>query len=1053
MDIFIKALEERAKELNCLYRIEELLNDQELSIPEIASGVLEAIPPGWQYPDFCHARLVINNEEFTNEVFFETPWVQRAEIAVQDTPVGYLEVYYTEEMPDADEGPFLKEERKLINTIADRISHFILHQNLKKVFHEWQTKKDQLEGRPRPEWSVILDMLHSTDPHLFSIISRKMANNLFCRGILESTELFKKMGNIDDMATITEINRPSKKNLRENTYDLGREIFETASDYLSDSEMLSLIQKWIHEEKSHFLVKALANLNTPLTEIADAIRRYYHINPGPQEQSSPVGKGIRVALIRRFLTDQLQYINIAKNYSSVSDFYDLLQKMIFPAESHGKLGGKSAGLFLAKKILEKNPENAELLAGVKTPKTWYITSDGTINFIYYNNLEDVVEQKYKPIDEIRQEYPHIIQAFKNSNFPPEIINGLSRALDDFGDKPIIVRSSSLLEDRMGSAFAGKYKSLFLANQGTKEQRLEELTDAIAEVYASTFGPDPVGYRIERGLLDFHEEMGIMIQEVVGKKVGKYYLPAFAGVAFSNNEFRWSPRIRREDGLIRMVPGLGTRAVDRVADDYPILIAPGQPDLRVNLTFLEQVNYSPKYVDVINLETNTFETIHLDKLVKEVGNHFPMINDVFSIREETHLRKPVGLGIDTKKHDVIPTFENLISNTRFVDQVHVILRDLRETLDSPVDIEFACDGDNLYLLQCRPQSSTSENISAIIPKDIDPDKVLFSASRFVSNGKVPDVHYIVYIDPEAYAAMDDLDDLKQVGKVVGRLNKMLPKKSFILMGPGRWGSRDDIRLGVRVTYSDINNTSMLIEIARQKGNYIPDLSFGTHFFQDLVEASIRYLPLYPDDEATIFNYDFFRNSENILTRFLPKSGNLEHVVKVINVPEAMNGQMLRILMNADDDEAVAIFTNPQSKVVYTGSIPMRNAPQSEEPAEWRTRIAESIAASVDPDEFGVKGIYLYGTTMNRSAGPNSDIDLLVHYTGEESRRHRLEMWLRGWNNCLEEINYQKYGIRKENIIDPYFITDEELKSQRYYAGLIKPDSKSSRKLKLTKNGSK
>ena len=173
-----------------------------------------------------------------------------------------------------------------------------------------------------------------------------------------------------------------------------------------------------------------------------------------------------------------------------------------------------------------------------------------MSFLSYNNLEEVNEQKYKEIDQIRLEYQNVVQLLKNSHFPIEIIKGLSMALDDLGDKPLIVRSSSLLEDRMGTAFSGKYKSLFLANQGSKQERLEALTDAIAEVYASIFGPDPIEYRAERGLLDFHEEMGIMIQEVVGQRVGDYFFPAFAGVAFSNNEFRWSSRIKREDGLAR-----------------------------------------------------------------------------------------------------------------------------------------------------------------------------------------------------------------------------------------------------------------------------------------------------------------------------------------------------------------------------------------------------------------------------------------------------------------------------------------------------------------------
>ena len=148
------------------------------------------------------------------------------------------------------------------------------------------------------------------------------------------------------------------------------------------------------------------------------------------------------------------------------------------------------------------------------------------------------------------------------------MKGLAVALDDIGDKPLIVRSSSLLEDRIGSAFSGKYKSLFLANRGSKRDRLAAVCDAVAEVYASTFSPDPIEYRAERGLLDLHEEMGIMIQEVVGTQVGRYYLPAFGGVAFSNNEFRWSPRISREDGLVRLVPGLGTRAVDRLERRLP-----------------------------------------------------------------------------------------------------------------------------------------------------------------------------------------------------------------------------------------------------------------------------------------------------------------------------------------------------------------------------------------------------------------------------------------------------------------------------------------------------
>ena len=369
-------------------------------------------------------------------------------------------------------------------------------------------------------------------------------------------------------------------------------------------------------------------------------------------------------------------------------------------------------------------------------------------------------------------------------------------------------------------------------------------DAIAEVYASTFGPDPIEYRAERGLLDFSEEMGIMIQGVVGTRIGDYFLPAFAGVAFSRNEFRWSPRISREDGLIRMVPGLGTRAVDRVSDDYPVLVAPRQPGLRVNVAPEEIVYYSPKKIDVINLKTNTFETLEVADLVRRHGAEMPLLEKMVSVYDGHHLRRPLAMQLDFEKDTVAFTFEGLLSDSPFVKQVHAILRLLEEKLGTPVDIEFAHDGTNFYLLQCRPQSYSQESAPAPIPKDVSPDRMVFTANRYVSNGRVRDITHIVYVDPLKYGDLPNRDDLVAVGRAVGKLNKLLPKRQFVLMGPGRWGSRGDIKLGVSVTYSEINNTAVLIEIARKKGNYSPDLSFGTHFFQDLVEGQIRYLPLFP-----------------------------------------------------------------------------------------------------------------------------------------------------------------------------------------------------------------
>ena len=464
---------------------------------------------------------------------------------------------------------------------------------------------------------------------------------------------------------------------------------------------------------------------------------------------------------------------------------------------------------------------------------------------------------------------------------------------------------------------------------------------MAEVYASIFGPDPIEYRAERNLLDVHEEMGIMIQEVVGTRVGRYFLPAFSGVAFSNNEFRWSPRIKREDGLVRMVPGLGTRAVDRLGDDYPILLAPGQPGLRVNTTVDEILRYSPKQADLINLETGTFESVQMSALLNECGNDLPLIRQIVSVVDHDEIRRP-GVRVDLTKTDPIVTFEGLASSTPFLHQMATVLNVLRETMGTPVDLEFASDGKDLYLLQCRSQSYTEGSAPAPIPRDIPRSRILFTAHRYISNGRIPDITHVVWVDPEGYAALPGLSDLRDVGKAVSRLNEILPKRQFILMGPGRWGSRGDIRLGVNVTYSDINNTALLVEVAHKTGKYTPDLSFGTHFFQDLVEARIRYLPLYPGEDENILNDAFFRWAENLLPELVPEFAHLAGTVKVVEVAREAEGQILRVLLNADLEEGVGLLAEPGIAADY--SVSRRPTfgrlvapdPEPEDHWQWRLR---------------------------------------------------------------------------------------------------------------------
>ena len=1043
-------LRERTKELDCLYKIEALLSQDHISLSEIFKSVLAIIPKGFLYPNNCIARIIFRGETIALREIPKTPWSLDYPISIHGKTLGRIEVCYLEKHENSESQPFLKEEKQLLKTIGERLGHAIFQFEYQKGLTDGGLLGDHVQREKRKEWVIVMDLLKNTDQKLFSSIARKMANYLVWSGHKEAGDLIQSFsrGEHRKWQEDEDLNQPIQKSNVNAMLEIGKQIFAIADDILTDDEILMCIQKWIQEEKASDIVLVLGKYDSTMSEIVEAITRYHYMLPEESVKLSPhTDMGLRVSLIRHFFFEQLDFINIAKHFIEIEDFFDLVQKIVYPVGSHGKLGGKSAGLFLAYNILCKSKENRELFKNLRMPKTWYISSDGLPNFIHYNNLDDVTEQKYKEIDQVRMEYPQIIQLFKNSYFPPDILRGLSMALDDIGEKPIIVRSSSLLEDRLGTSFSGKYKSLFLANQGSKRERLDALTDAVSEVYASTFGPDPIEYRAERGLLDFYEEMGILIQEVVGNVAGKYFLPTFAGVAFSNNEFRWSPRIEREDGLIRLVPGLGTRAVDRTSNDYPVLVAPGKPSLKVNITPDDTARYAPQKIDVINLETNAFETVDIKDFLKEYGRDLPGINQIASTYERNMLRPATGM-TDYQNEDVVITFDSLRERTNFIQQMQTILKILKAEIGTPVDIEFASDGKSFYLLQCRPQSYGSGLKGIAIPKHIPKEKMIFSAHKYVTNGIVPPISHIVYVDPDGYNNLENAEDMKAVGRAIAKLNKLLPKRQFVLIGPGRWGSRGDIKLGVSVTYSDFNNTAALIEVALKKGKYVPELSFGTHFFQDLVEANIRYLPLYPDDEGVEFNWGFLRESRNTLPDILPEYAYLASTLRVIDVPGNTDGQFLRVLMNADQDHAVG-FLGPGV------ATPVADQPETEiadSPLEdhwrWRYSMARKIARDTASRTKDIKAIYLLGSTKNRNAGPSSDIDLMIHFAGDPIQRRELETWLDGWSQCLAEINYLRTGEQaRKGLLDVQIITDQDIALGNSYAMKIDAVTDPAEKLPL------
>jgi hypothetical protein len=269
-----------------------------------------------------------------------------------------------------------------------------------------------------------------------------------------------------------------------------------------------------------------------------------------------------------------------------------------------------------------------------------------------------------------------------------------------------------------------------------------------------------------------------------------------------------------------------------------------------------------------------------------------------------------------------------------------------------------------------------------------------------------------------------------------------------MGPGRWGSRGDIKLGVNVTYSDINNTAVLIEIARKKGNYVPDLSFGTHFFQDLVEASIRYLPLYPDEKGIIFNEEFLIKSPNALFELLPAYSNLSDIIHVIEVPEAADGLVLRVLMNADLDMAVGILSPRSSFSIDEDEHSVYTVTKRTDHWHWRSEMVEKMASQLDPQRFGVKSLYLIGSTQNTTAQAGSDIDILVNFSGTRAQKNELLTWLDGWSLCLDEINFLRTGFKAGGLLDIHFVTENELSDLKSLSEKLNLNIDGLRELPLT-----
>lgn len=747
-------------------------------------------------------------------------------------------------------------------------------------------------------------------PILAHKIRERMRQELFARGVI-TPEQFRR--EVREKALLTQEKEGLSDPLAQESPEEWAERVRIAQDHLTDFYFALNLPHALFEE----IVRSTLSARRPGEEIILTFNpelapwdmlfaqaeEYEKLPPERKAKIRHHLQEIIVVLIRGMISDQLDFVGVAREHFDIFDLEEIHRRRI----GRGKIGGKAAGMMLAYKILQKDTADDPLPLSqhVVIPDSYFIGADVYYDFLAHNELFRFSDQKYKTREEIEADYPEIRRRFMNGRFPEYVVYSLAALVNDMGNNPLIVRSSSLLEDNFGKSFAGKYESHFCPNQGSPAENLKALLNAIRRVYASTLNPDALFYRQQVGLVDYDERMAILIQRVEGSRYGRCFFPAVAGVAFGRNPFRWNRKIRREDGFLRIVLGLGTRAVERVANDYPRMVALSHPQLRPEVTAAEIRKYSQRFADVLDLEDNCFKTLLVTEVV---DSDYPSIELLVSIDEGDYIRPVHFPGNNLPPAALVLTFDRLLKEGKFTALMSAILRKLERAYGQPVDVEFTLEilpehpWFIVHLLQCRPLSAQERGQVYRLPPFIPAEDVVFASTKLVPDGIVPRVEYVVYVSPARYAAIPDYATKYEVGRVIGRLNKKLEGHRYIIIGPGRWGSAN-IDLGVKVSYADIYNTLMLIEVAFAGPEGTPEVSYGTHFFQDLVEANIYALPLYPDEEGTLFNRSFFEDTANVLSTLLPDDEPYARYVKVIDVQAATGGRLLEVVMNAEQEKAV------------------------------------------------------------------------------------------------------------------------------------------------------
>ena len=591
-------------------------------------------------------------------------------------------------------------------------------------------------------------------------------------------------------------------------------------------------------------------------QYADSWDRFFNRAKVLHESRMPVSEECsRMCNIMMTRDERLRVL--VKKHFKPEDYFRVRDHMV----GTGMVGGKTCGMLLARAIIRNLAP--DINAVLEPHDSFYVGSDVFYTYIVDNDFWDIrvrqrTEEGYFTLA------GELAERLRSGHFSREIEEQFTHILEYYGQDPYIVRSSSILEDGFDNAFAGKYESVFCANRGTPEERLEEFENAVRTVYASSAGLSALDYRKRRGLDKRDEQMALLVMRVSGSAYGSYYMPCAAGVGYSFSPYKFLNDIDSSAGMLRLVAGLGTSAVDRTEGSYPRLVSLDKPEVTNFTTVAEKHQLSQRKAEVVDLKTRSLNRVPLDDLEPVLPAYVKNQVLEHDTEAEASLHER-GIW----RNICFISCLGLVRNREMMERMQRMMHLIQKEYSEPVDIEFTINVSEsreymINLLQCRPLQVFKDGGGVTVPENVHAEDILLE-TRHASMGLSREVKLdrIVYVDPVKYYQLP-YNEKTAIAALIGRINWKYRDTGMhmMLLVPGRIGTSSP-ELGVPTAFSDISGFDAVCEIAESRAGYNPELSYGSHIFQDLVEAQILYTAVFPGERTIHFRPELLRQVPNLI----------------------------------------------------------------------------------------------------------------------------------------------------------------------------------------------